>query len=172
MFVRKAQLAPVVPVQAAVLHRFRQVLGGDALLAVQVGDGAGDFEDAVVGAGAQAQPADGHFQRALAGLVEGAELAEKPGRDVGVVEAALVLEGVGTLDTPAHFGGGNAFARAAQLLVGDGRHFDVEVDAVEQGAAELAEIALDDGPGAAAFAGGVAIEAARAPVQVTTATWT
>ena len=35
--------APVIPVQSAVLDGFREVLGGDALLAGEVGDGAGDF---------------------------------------------------------------------------------------------------------------------------------
>ena len=35
-----------------------------------------DFEDAVVGAGGEAHAADGHFEGALAGIVEGADFAD------------------------------------------------------------------------------------------------
>jgi hypothetical protein len=57
----------------------------------------------------------------------------------------------------AHPGGG-----------GDGGDFDVEVDAVEQGAGDFAEVLGDLGAGTAAFARGVAVEAAFATVHVTT----
>jgi hypothetical protein len=40
--------ASINAIQAAVLHRLGQMLGGDALLPVQVRGGAGDLEDAVV----------------------------------------------------------------------------------------------------------------------------
>jgi hypothetical protein len=45
----------------------------------------------------------------------------------------------------------------------------VNIDAVEQGARDLAEVVLDLARGAAALAGGIAVEAALAPVQITTA---
>jgi len=61
---------PVVPIQTPVLNGFGQMLGGDGLGAGEVGDGAGHFEDAVVGAGGEAKAADGHFERALARLLE------------------------------------------------------------------------------------------------------
>ena len=51
----------------------------------------------------------------------------------------------------------------AKLFIGDSRNFDVEVNAVQQGAADFGEIALDDAGRAAAFAGGIAVE--------TTGTW-
>ena len=44
-----------IPVEAAVLDRFEQVRGSDGLGAGEVGDGARDLEDAVVGAGGQMQ---------------------------------------------------------------------------------------------------------------------
>jgi hypothetical protein len=49
----------------------------------------------------------------------------------------------------------------------------VDIDAAQQRAADLAEEALDDGGRAAALAGGIAIETARAWVQISTAhgTW-
>src|SRR5258708_39895798 len=39
---------PVISVQAAILHRFGQVLGRNVWRFVQVGDGAGDFQDTVM----------------------------------------------------------------------------------------------------------------------------
>jgi hypothetical protein len=45
----------------------------------------------------------------------------------------------------------------------------VDIDAVEQSAADFAEIALDHWGRAAALAGGIAIEATLAPVQILTA---
>ena len=44
-------LSPIRAIQRTVLHRFGQMLGFDIGRGVEVGDGARDFEDAVVGAG-------------------------------------------------------------------------------------------------------------------------
>ena len=49
-------------VQGAVLHRFRDVLGTDGVKALQVRDRAGDFEDAVVRAGAEVEVVHRHAQ--------------------------------------------------------------------------------------------------------------
>ena len=46
---------PHLPVQRAVLDRFAEVGGIDFLRAGEVGDGARDLEDAVVGAGAEVE---------------------------------------------------------------------------------------------------------------------
>jgi hypothetical protein len=54
------------------------MLGGDRLGGIEIGDGAGDFEDAVVRAGAQSHAADGHLKRALAGVIQGTELPAPP----------------------------------------------------------------------------------------------
>ena len=43
--------APVAAVQGSVLNGFGDVFDGDVGFGGEVGDGAGDFEDAVVGAG-------------------------------------------------------------------------------------------------------------------------
>ena len=45
-------LSPVAAVEAVVLDGFGEVLGEDAVGIVEVGDGAGDFEETVVGTGA------------------------------------------------------------------------------------------------------------------------
>ena len=87
----------------------------------------------------------------------------------GVVEAAGALE-VGPVSTRARISArGLGCGVAAQFLEGNGGDFDVDIDAVEQGAADLAEIVLDLTGSAAAFAGGIAVEAAFTPVHVATA---
>jgi hypothetical protein len=45
------------------LDRLRHVRGGDLVAPLQVGEGAGDLQDAVVGARAQPQAGDGGAQR-------------------------------------------------------------------------------------------------------------
>ena len=62
-----------------------------------------------------------------------------------------------------------AVALTAELLVGHGRNFDVQIDAIQQRAADLGEITLDDAGSAAAFPRNIAVEAARTTVQVSIA---
>jgi hypothetical protein len=160
---------PVVPIQTPVLHRFGEVFGSDGGGFIQVGDGAGDFENAVVGAGGEAHPTDRHFERALAGIVECADLADIAGRHAGVVESARALYGAGLFHAGADFRRRLGSGIATQFLKGDGWNLDVDIDAVEQGAADLAQIVRDLARGAAALASGIAVEAALAGVQITTA---
>lgn len=61
-----SKLRPVGAVQAPVLNRFGDVLGLQACRVFQVGYGAGDFQDAVVGASTQALLSHGAFEEALA----------------------------------------------------------------------------------------------------------
>jgi hypothetical protein len=144
------------------LDGFGDVFGGDVGGLGEVGDGAGDFEDAVMGAGGEAHAADGQLQGAFAGVVEGADFADLAGRDFGVDEAAGGLEFTGGKDAGAHLGGGSAGGFGPEFLKGNGGNFDVEVNAIEQRAGDLAEVLGDLGAGTPAFAGGVAVEAAFA----------
>jgi hypothetical protein len=121
-----------------------------------------------VGAGGESHAADGHFQGAFAGIVKGAQFADEAGGYAGVVLTARLLQGAGPFDAGANFRGGFRHRVAAQLLERHRGHFHVDIDAVQERAADLAEIALNDGRGATALARGVAVEPARAPVQITT----
>src|ERR1017187_9097692 len=159
------QSSPVIAVEAAVLDGFGEVLGGDGGGFIEVGDGAGNFEDAVVGPGGEAHASDGDFAVALAGIVESADFADIAGGHAGVVESAGALYGAGLLDAGADFGGRLGGGIAAQFLEGDGWDFDVDIDAIEEGTADLAEIVLDLAWGAAALAGRIAIEPALAGVH-------
>jgi len=56
---------PDLPVKRPELNGFTDVIGSDVLRVDQVGDGAGDFEDAIVGADAQTGFRRGHLQKFL-----------------------------------------------------------------------------------------------------------
>src|ERR1700731_1574009 len=118
--------APVTAVQAAVLHCFCQVLGSNRLGVVEIGDGAGDFEDAVMCASAQAHAADGHLERPLTCVIESAELPKEARRNASIIETAALLDDAGILHTSAHIGGTHTVILAAKFLVGHSRDFDVK----------------------------------------------
>ena len=129
----------------------------DVATAAEVGDGAGDLENAVVGAGGEAHAAHGHLECALSGRIERAEFADAAGRDVCIDETAAVLHGARGEYALSQLRRRDAAVPGAQFLIGHSVHFDVEIDAIQQGTADLAEVLLDLSARAAA------------PVQVTTA---
>ena len=68
---------PVGAVERAVLDCFAEVLGLDVGGVVEVGDGAGDFQDAVVGAGGKAEARDGALEEFFTIGGNGAVLADE-----------------------------------------------------------------------------------------------
>ncbi len=69
---------PVAAVEGPVLDGFGEVGDGEVLGAFEIGDGAGDFEDAIVGAGGEALLLHGALEQPLgvgAELAVGANLA-------------------------------------------------------------------------------------------------
>ena len=156
---------PVAAVQSAVLDGFGDVLDGDIRFGGEVGDGAGDFEDAVVGAGAEALLLHGALEQAFGvggELAEGANLLsvhlgvgeDRLGRGagggfgasrfaVGREGEAGVLALAGGEDASADLGGSFGGCATAQLLILNGGHLYMYVDAVEQRAGDLADVALD-----------------------------
>lgn len=159
---------PVVPVQAPVLNCFGQMLGADTFTTVEIGDGTGHFEDPVVGASGKAHAAHGHLKGSLAGFVQRAEFAQMADGDVGVVKAPDELKGANPFHSRADLRRGSAVILPAQFLIRDRWNFDVQIDPIEQGAADFSEITLDDPARAAALPGRIAEKSARTPVQLTT----
>ncbi len=105
----------------------------DLCAAVEVGDGAGDLQDAVVGAGGEAQTVHGVLQDLLPGWRDGAILPYHSTRHLGVAEDVVVvgkslllyfprrhhtLSDVGTL--LSHF-------VAGEFLVADRNYFNVQI---------------------------------------------
>ena len=84
---------------------------------------------------------------------------------MGGFEEAGVLELAGGEDAGADLGGAFGGGVAAELFVLHGGDFDVDVDAVEERAADFGDVALDHGRGAHALAGLVVEVAAGAGVH-------
>ena len=146
------------------------MFGDDTLARIEVGDGARDFEDAIVSARGQAHAPDGHFQRSLSSIVQCTQGTQDADGDMRVVKSAGMLDDARSLDFGGDVRRGHAFILATQLLIGNRGNFDMQIDPVEQRSADLGQVALDDPAGTAAFARGIAEIAARTPVQFTTDT--
>jgi hypothetical protein len=119
-----------------------------------------------VRAGGQAHPPHGHLQRTLPRLVERTDLSQLANGDAGVIKATRLLNGSGALNTCADFSRTHPVTLAAQLLKRHRWHFNVQVDAVEQRPANLAQIPLDDPARTAAFACRIGKMTARTSVQI------
>ena len=124
---------------APVLHGFGHVRQLRSVCAGQVCDAAGHLERAVRAAGRPAQASGGQMEELRRRVVEqhmGVDLAPVQ----VLVRLALARDGAfGCLDERA----GLAAAGLQQVGRGHGRHIDMQVDAVEQRAAELALVARD-----------------------------
>ena len=153
-----------------ILQRFREVVGLDGVAAVEVGDGAGELEDAVKGAGAELELRHRRLDQRLPRLVELAVLAHLGRSHVGVglfqqvavalrresilrqgLRQAVALDGVGGLDAGADGAAGFAEAVGEELVVVDAGDVDVDVDAVEEGAGDALLVASDGSRTTGAF---------------------
>lgn len=146
------------------------MVGLEGLAAVQVGDGPGHPEDAVIAPGGEAHVLVGPLHKGLALPVQGAVLPQLGLAHGGVAQGplravALGLDGPG-LGHPGSDGGrGLPGAAVGQSLKLQGGDLGEEVDPVQQGAGELAQILLHLLGGAPAPAGGVAVPPALAGVH-------
>ncbi len=97
------------------LNRLRNVRHSDLFAGIQVGDGAGEFQDAVVGAGGEVQLVDGGAQQGLDVFAQRAELAQVAGAHLGVVDDGSAGEATALEVAGAHhaLGTGDAIVFAA-----------------------------------------------------------
>ena len=165
-------LRPQISVQRAILDRFANVVGGDVFGIGEVGDGAGDLEDAIVSAGAEVQLGHGHLHHAFGGFVEGAMALEELGghagvaADLGILGEALALDVARFFHALADGGGGLAGSSfAGDVPIRHGGDFDVDVDAVEERAGDAVAVTLDIGGAATALAFRVAEVTAFAGIR-------
>ncbi len=68
---------PVGTVEGPVLDGFAEMFGFNGVGGVEVGDGASDFEDAVVSASGKAEAGDGVFEKFFAVVRDGAVLSNE-----------------------------------------------------------------------------------------------
>jgi hypothetical protein len=127
----------------AVLHRLGHMRHLGAVGAGQVGDGAGNFQGTVRAAGRPAEPGGGHIEELGGGIVQPQVLVDLLALQalVGFALArngSLARQGAALADA----GGGLTWRCLQQVGRRQRGHVDVQVDAVEQRAAELALVAL------------------------------
>jgi len=140
------------------LNGFAEVVWFDRIRGVEIGDSAGNFQDAVVGASGKAEASYGVFQKFFAVRRDGALFANEARGHLGVGVRFLFgreasgLTIAGGDDTGANRGGIFAGRRSAESLVFYGGDFDVDVDAVEERAGDFCDVALDHGRSAVTFA--------------------
>ncbi len=139
---------PIPPVECAVVDCFAQMFDADFLCAGQVGDRAADAEDLVVGPGGEAEFFHRRFEQRFGVAGQAAVLADFRRRHLAVGFGGLAVEAVnlsvaGGDDLLAHLGARRAAAGVGQLAKGHRRHFDVDIDPIEQRSADAAEVSLD-----------------------------
>lgn len=163
--------APGGAVEGAVADGFAHVVGEDGGGGVEVGDGAGHFEDAVVGAGAHVEARHGIAQYGEAFGVEGAMGAEHArGHLCVAIHARLRGKATGlTLaggDHPGPYGCARFAGRCrGNLVETDGEYLHLQVDAVEQRAGDAVEVFSDGAGRTDALPRGMVVIAAGARVH-------
>lgn len=154
----------------AILKGFGKVHCADVLTASQIGDGARQFEHAMVGTGGQLKLVHGGFHEVAARIIQLAELAHLGWTHFGVeadggTGETLRLDIPGGFHTSAHSGGGFAGAVVGELLVLHAGYLDVDVDAVHQGTGDTLLVTGDRYGGAGAGLESVAIVTTRARIH-------
>ena len=86
LFLRRFLFKLPAAVQVAVLDGFGDVSGTDIRRFFQIGDGAGNFQDAVIGPGGQPQLVDGRFQQGAGNIVDTAVFFDVTVAHAGVTE--------------------------------------------------------------------------------------
>lgn len=159
-----------LPVHRAVLDGFQHILRADVLRSSEVRERSCDLEDAVMRAGGEVHLLHGVLEVAVALRIELAVLADEPGSHGGIAGDAGFPEPPGLdvaclHDTQADgLGLLSAGGLGGKFLEVDQRHFDVEVDAVEQGAGDALAVVLDLTRRAAALALDIAVVSTRAGI--------
>lgn len=153
-----------------VLDRLGDVGGLDILISGQIGDGAGQLEDAMVGPGAEPHLLHRCFEQIGAGSIERAKLADfrRPHIGIGLQAGAVetfALKGAGGLDALAHGLAGFAGALAAQLLKRHARHLHMNIYPVHEWAGYFFLVAFHHRDGAGALFFGIGGKTAGAGVH-------
>jgi|SRR5690606_29002742 len=88
----KPPLGPKLAIEHSVIHRFLDMLGGDVGRAGQVGNGAGDSQHFVVGAGGKSQLVDTIVEQLGAYFIEWAESPNLPACHLRVVTCGQAVK--------------------------------------------------------------------------------
>ena len=139
--------APGGAVEGAVGDGFADVAGEDVGAGVEVGDGAGYADDAVVGAGRHVVAVHGCAEKAHGIVIDGTVAAQHLAGhlcvavDAGSVFEAFGLDGAGGDNALADGGGGLAGRALAELVERYGLYLALYIYAVKQWTADLVKVA-------------------------------
>ncbi len=127
----------------------------DVVRGVEVGNGTGNLEDAVIGARREPQTVGDQFQHAVSVGIQFAIPLDEAWRHLGItVDFGAVitfqLQFPRPFHPPGNVGGAFCFATVGQVTVFDGRYFDVDIDAIQQWSGDAGAVALNGDRGAAA----------------------
>jgi DNA-binding transcriptional regulator YiaG len=124
------------------------VVGADRVVALEIGDGASDFEDPVMGPGRQPQPLDRGLEEPLPIRADRAGSPELLGAHLGVAEGPsppepVMLESPGPLHPLPYRLGALPLRFRRKLPIAQRRDIDVQVDPVEEGPRDPGPVSLD-----------------------------
>src|SRR5437667_2448593 len=160
-------LNPERAIEGAVLDRFADVLGSDVALTIEIGNRTRDLEDAIVSACAQIEFGHRNANQILRIVAELAMLFQltrghaRVAIYFWVIAKTILLTFARADDALANRCRGFFSALAGDVAVFDSWHFDVQIDAVEQGAGNSLAIPLHLHRAATAFAFEIAKVSAR-----------
>ena len=166
-------IALLHPHPRPVLYCLCHMIGRNHVTPGKISNRSGQFQHPVKRPGRQMQLLHCGLQQLLGGRFDVAEVADLGGAHFGVTGQfgageALELALASGLNAGTDGGGVLNLALVGEFLVIDTGDFDVDVDAVEQGAADAFLVAGDGGGGTTALFDGVAVETAGTSVRVAT----
>ena len=159
------------PIEAPVLDRLSDVGHMQRVGSGEISDGPGNLEHPVIRPRGQAQPGDCRSQDPFRLGSEGAVAAHLTRRHVGIgvhpgnPGEARPLGGTGTLHPFRNRLARLGRLRSREVAIGNGRHLQVDVDAIEQWPRHPGAIALDRVRRAEAGMRGISRIATGAPLQ-------
>jgi len=131
-------------VEPAILYGLGYVRGRDGRRGRKIGDGARDLEHAMIAARRQAETADRLFEQLRAPGIRRTVTVDFACAQAGVgLALALLLPFAGCTHARAYDCGRFALLPAREIVLRHGRHFDLQVDAVEQRPGDFAAVARD-----------------------------
>lgn len=157
----------------AIGNRLRQMNAADDRGLVQIGQRAGDLEDAVVAAGGEAHLFRGVAQELEAAGIGFGDLFDERHRGARIARhpahaetgETVDLQGAGAGDAAGDGGARFSGHRADEVRGGDSGHVDADIDAVHQRAGDAGLVVAHAARAAGALAAGFARHAAAAGVH-------
>ena len=168
-------LCPKCSVEGTILDGFTDMVRLNVIAGFKIGDGASDFEDAIIGTGAELELIHGHAEEAFGFDVEFAEgfllfgthSRIAANRHTATGGEAVLLGFPDGENTLAEGCGGFAQVTAGELLEFDDRDLDVNINAIEKRARDAVTVLLNLARGTATLATWVAKVAAGTGHRVT-----